>query len=118
MNPLDYSLCQQTVTVYRKEGEELSRKVAEKCYFSASISTPTEHYGKSKEKKFLLIIPGEEIPLRPGDRIFVGIGPETVDWQTFLPARIPEVFAVSFAKPCYWNGELTHWEAGNRKETL
>ena len=56
MNPLDYSLCQQTVTVYQKKGEEISRHVAEKSYFSGSVSTPTEPYGKSKEKKFLLMI--------------------------------------------------------------
>lgn len=118
MNPLNYSLCQQTVTVYQKKGEEISRQVAQTCYFSQSVSTPTQSYGKSKEKKFLLIIPGEEIPLQPGDRIFTGIGPETVDWQVFLPACIPEVFEVSFAKPCYWEGTLTHWEAGNRKENL
>ena len=118
MNPLDYSLCQQTVTVYQKKGEAISRKIAENCYFSQNISTPTEPYGKSKEKKFLLMIPGEEISLQPGDRIFAGIGPENVDWQTFLPALIPEVFEVSFAKPCFWEGSITHWEAGNRKETL
>ena len=118
MNPFDYSLCQQTVTVYQKRGEEISRKIAEGSCFSATLTTPTESYGKSMEKTFLLIIPGAEISLQPGDRIFTGIGPETVDWQTFLPVLIPEVFEVSFAKPCYWEGSITHWEAGNRKETL
>jgi len=118
MNPLNDCLCRQTVTVYRKTGEEISRKVARECYLSASISAPTESYGKSMEKKFLLIIPGDEVPLQPGDRIFAGIGPETVDWQAFVPATIRELYEVSFAKPCYWEGELTHWEAGNRKETL
>ena len=70
------------------------------------------------EKKFLLIIPGDAFPLQSGDRIFAGIGPETVDWNQFLPANTPKLYEVSFAKPCYWEGELTHWEAGNRKETL
>ena len=118
MNPLNYGLCQQTVTVYQKKGEEILRTVVQTCYFSSSISTPRESYGKSRSKKFLLIIPGEEISLRPGDRIFAGIGPENVEWQAFLPATVPELYEVSFAKPCYWEGNLTHWEAGNRKETL
>lgn len=117
MNPFDYSLCNQTVTIYRKVGEEVSRKVAENCYFSRKTTIPTEHYGKSMEKKFLLMIPGD-FPLLPGDRIFAGIGPEEVTWQTFVPALVPELCQVGFAKPCFWDGEITHWEAGNRKETL
>lgn len=113
MNPFDYSLCDQTVTVYRGQ----QRQVAENCHLSRQISTPTESYGKSEEKKFLLIIPGD-FPLQPGDRIYDGIGPTEVDWNTFIPALVPELYEVSFAKPCFWDGEVTHWEAGNRKETL
>ena len=113
MNPFDYSLCAQTVTVYRGQ----QRQVAENCHLSRQISTPTENYGKSEEKKFLLIIPGD-FPLQPGDRIYDGIGPTEVDWDTFIPALVPELYEVSFAKPCFWDGEVTHWEAGNRKETL
>ena len=117
MNPFDYSLCDQTVTVYRKVGAEITRQVVENAYLSGNLSMPTENYGKSLEKKFQLIIPGD-FPLQPGNRIFRGIGPKEVDWNTFLPALIPEVFEVAFVKPCFWNGEVTHWEAGNRKETL
>ena len=69
------------------------------------------------EKTFQLIIPGD-FPLLPGDRIYAGIGPEPVDWKLFLPSLIPELYEVSFTKPCYWNGEVAHWEAGNGKEHL
>ena len=113
MNPFDYSLCDQTVTVYRGQW----RQVAENCHLSRQLSTPTENYGKSEEKKFLLIIPGD-FPLQPGDRIYDGIGPTEVDWNTFIPALVPELYEVSFAKPCFWDGEVAHWEAGNRRETL
>ena len=116
MNPLDYSLCSQTVTVYRSSGTEVMRTVAENCCLSRQTSTPQAGYGKSMEKKFLLIIPGNTCPLQPGDRIYDGIGPTAVDWATFLPATVPELLEVSFAKPCYWDGELVHWEAGYRKE--
>lgn len=114
---MDYSLCSQTVTVYRKEGLEILRWVVDNCHLAWSVSTPTEPYGKSMEKKFLLIIPGE-FPLQPGDRIYDGIGPEEVDWNTFLPAAVPELLEVSFAKACRWDGETAHWEAGNKKETM
>ena len=115
MNPLDYSLCSQTVTVYRKTGEEVIRQVAENCHLSRQTSVPTEHYGKSTEKCFLLIIPGGAVSLQPGDRIYAGIGPETINWDTFVPAAADDLYEVSFAKPCFWEGELVHWEAGHRK---
>lgn len=117
MNPFDYSLCDQTVTVYRKEAETVSRWVAENACLSAKCAMPREIYGKSLEKTFQLIIPGD-FPLRPGDRIYRGIGPEAPNWQSFIPALIPELYEVSFVRPCCWNGEVTHWEAGNRKEHL
>lgn len=118
MNPLDYSLCSQTVTVYRKTGGEISRQVAENCHLSGSVSTPTQSYGKSMEKKFLLIIPGNALPLLPGDRVFDGIGPEAVDWDSFVPAAVTKLYEVSFVKPCFWDGEIVHWEAGHKKETV
>ena len=117
MNPLVYDLCKQTVTIYRKSGQEIVRKVAENCYFSCQSSCSTHDYGKSRDKQFLLIIPGN-IPLGAGDRIFAGIGPNEVQWQNFLPCTVPEVFQVSFARPCFFDGELTHWEAGHKKEAL
>ena len=117
MSPLDYSLCNQTVPLYRKEGDEVKRQVLSDCYLSASVSTPTETYGKSLEKKFRLIIPGER-PVYCGDRNYAGIGPEVADWNSFVPAAVPMLYEVSFAKPCFWEGEIAHWEAGNRKEHL
>ena len=118
MNPLDYSLCDQTVTLYRKSGKIVTRKVIANAYLSAKVSTPNEPYGKSKEKTFLLIIPENAAPLQCGDRIYDGIGPESVEWQAFVPAAVSELYEISYVKPCRWNGEITHWEAGNRKETL
>ena len=116
MNPFDYSLCHQTVTIYRKEGEKIIRRSAQGC-LAVQMATPTQTYGKSLEKTFRLIIPGD-FPILPGDRVFVGEGPKAVDWQTFLPAMLSQVYEVSFAKPCYWDGRIAHWEAGNRKEQV
>lgn len=114
---MDYSLCDETVTLYRKEGERILRQVVENVRLIRQTATLTESCGKSKEKKFLLIIPGN-CPLRTGDRVFAGIGPEVTDWAHFVPAMVEELFEISFVKPCFWDGELIHWEAGNRKETL
>lgn len=117
MNPLDYTLCDRTVTLYRKRGDTVKRQVLRNCYLQQNNSIPTESYGKSRLKTFLLIIPGD-VPLQPGDRIFDGIGPVEVDWAGFVPALVPEVYELSFAKPCYWEGKIAHWEAGHRKEAV
>ena len=114
---LDYSLCDETVTLYRKTEEGIHRRVLDGVRFIRQIAAPTESYGKSKEKKFLLIIPGD-FPLQPGDRIYAGIGPKEADWNTFLPVSVPELFEVSFAKPCFWEGKIVHWEAGHKKEAV
>lgn len=118
MNPLDYSLCNQTVTFYRKTGEQIRREVAGNCHLSCKYREATESYGKSLEKKFQLIIPAGGFAPQCGDRVYAGIGPEEVTWETFLPALIPALYEVSFVSPCYWEGELAHWEAGHRKEAL
>ena len=114
---MDYSLCNEIVTIYRKTAGTICRQVVENARLIRQIATPTESYGKSMEKKFLLIIPGD-FPLRPGERVFAGIGPEVTDWERFVPAAVEELYEISFVKPCYWDGEPVHWEAGNRKETL
>ena len=118
MNPLDYSLCDQTVTFYRKNGDEILRKVAENCHLSCKYRETTETYGKSLEKKFRLIIPAGSITPQPGDRIYAGIGPEEVDWKTFIPALVAQVYELSYVIPCCWAGEVVHWEAGHKKEAL
>lgn len=118
MNPLDYSLCNQTVTLYRKNGEEIIRKVADNCHLSCKYREATESCGKSMEKKFLLIIPAGGFRPQTGDRIYDGIGPEEVDWERFIPALVPELYEISFVNPCCWEGDVVHWEAGHKKEAL
>lgn len=118
MNPLDYSLCDQTVTFYRKTGDEILRKVADGCHLSCKYREDTENYGKSLEKKFQLIIPAGSFQPEPGDRVYAGIGPEAADWERFIPALVPALYEISFVTPCFWAGELVHWEAGHKKEAL
>ena len=77
MTPLHYGLCNQTVTLYGVRGGEILRRVAEGCYLAAESGITENTFGKSRLKKFLLIIPGDQ-DLQPGDRVFRGIGPEKV----------------------------------------
>lgn len=117
MSPLDYSLCCQCVTLYRKEADGIRRQVLDSCYLSTRDDAPAESYGKSLEKTFRLIVPGQR-PVRCGDRVYDGIGPEASDWHSFVPAAVQGLYEVSFVKPCFWEGEIIHWEAGSGKEHL
>ena len=48
----------------------------------------------------------------PGDRIYDGVGPEQVVWESFLPVNVPGLSELAYATPWYWEGEYSHWEAG------
>ena len=104
-----YPLCNQTVTRYRKVGDAVERRVLNGCFYRYSDHADEEQF----LRKFLLICPGAEA-IRPGDRVFDGIGPEQVQWETFLPVNVPGLSEAAYAAPWHWQGEIAHWEAGRK----
>lgn len=113
--PLDYSLCNQTVTVYRLENGKVSRRVLENAWYQWQTEQVTDEMGTRQERKFSLILPGTD-DLLPGDRIFDGIGPEITEknWPAFIPVQVTGLSQVQYVKPCYWQGTLCHTEAGRK----
>lgn len=109
MTPLQYSLCCQTVTVYGIREGNVKRQVLENCYFAPETGQKAELTGKSRRHTFLLIIPGC-FDLQPGDRVYDGIGPEEVNWQTFVPAFTDALYEVGQVKKQLWEGAVTHVE--------
>ena len=109
MTPLYYGLCQQTVTLYGMRNGSILRRVAENCCLAAESGLTENTFGKSRLKKFLLIIPGEQ-DLQPGDRVFDGVGPEEINWQTFVPAFTDELYEIGRVKKQLWENEVTHTE--------
>lgn len=114
--PLDYSLCSQVVTVYRKQGQEILRQVIEGCYLQLQQQWQVSELGRRQETTFLLIMPGETQRVFPGDRVFDGIGPEisAEQWTEFLPVTVSGLAEVAYAAPFLWNGKLCHVEAGRK----
>lgn len=113
--PIDYRLCVQTVTVYRKEGDKYIRKVHDKAFLDRKKTQTVDKTGSKEANSFLLIIPGTEQAVFPGDKVFDGIGPEIFDretWAAFIPAKDPNVVVVSYADPKKWAGQIVHTEAG------
>ena len=119
--PVNYDqLCNQTVTVYRKldtDGKtSFLRKVYEKAFLDYKKTVSVDKLGASEATSFLLVIPGKEQAVYPGDKVLPGIGPEitSVDqWaKEFIPAKVNGLVVVKFVDPKHWNGELVHTEAG------
>lgn len=115
--PLDYSLCRDTVTLYRQEGGQIRRQVVENCLIEWEEKSVTDSIGTRMGRNFLLILPGESADVRLGDRVFDGVGPAVTkeDWGSFIPACVSRLGQVNFVKPCRWEGELCHIEAGHRR---
>lgn len=109
--PLDYGLCGGTVTLYRKAGDTVTRQVLDNCAFSWRKEQTVGDFGPRRKTGFTLILPGDERIL-PGDRVLAGVGPEEVDWRSFLPAAVPGLGEVTWVKPVYWKGTVCHVEAG------
>ncbi|MBR4108730.1 MAG: hypothetical protein IKK41_00170 [Oscillospiraceae bacterium] len=113
---LDYSLCDQTVTVYRKQGDQILRQVADGCYYTWQEKQEGDERGTRRETVCQLILPGDGVQIHIGDRIYDGIGPEIgiEDWGAFLPVRFPGLAEINYVTPCYWEGAVCHIEAGRK----
>lgn len=109
-----YSLCDQTVTVYRLAGDAVVRQVLDGCFYRWEDGLLEDETGVHHSRKFLLIQPGDTQRVQPGDRIFPGIGPEVTagDWAEFVPARVPGLGEAAYAIPRFFGTELVHTEAG------
>lgn len=103
-------LCTQTVTLYRSAPAGVERRVVTGCFYQWQQEETAEGL---EQTEFLLVLPaGEKVQI--GDRVYDGIGPEQVAWETFLPVNTPGLSQVAYVKPCYFQGKLHHTEAGRK----
>ena len=101
--PLDYSLCQDTVTVYHREG--LTRHILRGVQYEQGARR-SEEVGKPwNTQGFLLIVPGA-FSLETGDRIAWGEAPEIAQWAD--TAGLPTVESV---RQYRFRGQICHTEA-------
>ena len=105
----------QTVTVYRKEGTQVQRRVLEGCFYRWQLEHTEDDRGSRQETTFLLVIPGKD-PIAPGDRVLEGEGPEITgaEWAAFAPVNVPGLAQVAYVRYCPWNDLVTHTEAGRK----
>ena len=113
--PVDYSKCNQTVTVYHKDGETITRTVYPTAFLDSKKTQNVDKTGSNEANSFLLVIPCSEQVVFVGDKVLLGVGPEVATaaaWAAFIPAKVPGLVVVSYADPKYWKGQPVHMEAG------
>lgn len=113
--PVDYRLCNQTVTVYHKDGDKYTRTVYDRAFLDFRKTLTTDKTGSKESNSFLLVIPGDSQTVFVGDKVLLGEGPEITtakEWTAFVPVKVPGLVVVDYVDPKYWNGEIVHTEAG------
>lgn len=113
----DYSLCRQTVTVYRYADGTVTRTVHRHAYFERKLTGSLSRTGDSEQGTFLLVIPGSKQVVGVGDKVFDGIGPtipateQTQWWRSFIPSKVDGLVVVRSVALRRWDGRVTHTEA-------
>lgn len=113
--PVDYRMCNQTVTVYHKDGDAYTRTVYEQAFLDFRKTMTVDKTGSTEANSFLLVIPGGTQAVFTGDKVMLGVGPEIATrgaWASFRPDNTPGLVVVKYVDPKYWNGEMVHTEAG------
>lgn len=113
--PVDYRMCNQTVTVYHKDGDTITRTVHGNAFFDFKKTRNVDKTGSREVNAFLLVIPGSVQTVFVGDKVLKGVGREVStrdEWAAFIPTKVPGLMVVSYADPKYWGDRLVHTEAG------
>ncbi len=113
--PVDYSLCNQTVTVYHQQDGKYTRTVHTNAFLDFKKTQSVDKTGKSESSSFLLVIPGSTQTVYPGDKVLLGQGPEiktAKEWASFHPDKVPGLAVVGYADCKFWRGQMVHTEAG------
>lgn len=115
---IDYSLCNQAVTIYRFDGDDVTYTHYPKAYFEYVDKGELERTGESGKTEHLIVIPGNEIECKPGDKVYLGEGEEPQYgatsaakwWREFIPAKVDNLAVIRSVSPRYWRGEIVHYE--------
>lgn len=129
-NPIPYkALCRQTVTLYHKHGDAITRRTVQ-AHFEDGAAQTTGKDGVRETGSFLLVVPaGGYMPPRQFeqtgapedaftidalDKVFLGDGPEITDakaWAEFRPGMVDNLRVVRTVELKHYFGALAHLEA-------
>lgn len=114
-SPVDYSKCNQTVTIYHKDGETYTRTVTKRAFLDFRKTQNVDKTGSREVNSFLLVVPCAVQGVFVGDKVLLGVGEEIASreaWAALIPSRVPGLVIVQYVDPKYWQGRLVHVEAG------
>lgn len=115
--PLNYALCNQTVTVYRANhnGEfSCTKTVYNDAFLDFKKVVSVNKTGSKEVNSFLLVIKGNA-DLKPKDKVLLGEGEDIKtreEWAKFIPSNRAGLVVIETVDPKYYNGEICHVEAG------
>lgn len=114
-SPVDYSKCNQTVTIYHKDGDVYTQQTITNAFLDYRKTRNVEKTGSKDANSFLLVIPCAVSPVCVGDKVLHGIG-HTVNtrelWAALVPSKVPGLVEVKYVDPKHWQGSMVHVEAG------
>lgn len=113
--PVNYSLCNQTVTIYHKDGDSYTCKILRNAFLDFKKTENVDKTGSREANTFLLVIPCDSAQVFVGDKVLLGEGQAVStsgEWAKLIPATTPGLVVVSYVDPKYWNGRMVHVEAG------
>lgn len=112
----DYSLCNQSVTVYTYDGDAVERVYCPRAYWERTEKVDIDQRGEHGTNEHLIVIPGNAVIPVVGCRVFLGEGPDVSGddvakwWRDFIPAKNDAVVVVRSVSPRHWRGEVVHVE--------
>lgn len=113
--PLNYSRCNQTVTVYRANfegGFSCDKKVYKNAFLDFKKIHSVNKTGSKESHSFLLVIPGNA-DLKPKDKVLLGEGKDITtreEWTEFIPSKQEGLVVVESVDYKFWQGEVCHVE--------
>ena len=112
--PVDYSKCNQTITIYH-ENNGVYEKTVCRAFFDFKKAQSLGQSGKQENNTSLIVIPIEAQPVFVGDKVVLGIGEEITTreaWAKLIPSVVPNMCNVRYVDPKYFGGKVIHWECG------
>ncbi len=138
--PVNYSLCDQVVTIYHQTGAgaafRCTRTVFRGAFLDWKKVQTVDKTGSREGNGFLLILPSGwagrpvwmppqeydaapdhngKFTIAPKDKVLWGEGPEITtreQWAAFLPAQTYGLVVIQDVDPKYWQNSVCHVEAG------
>lgn len=114
-SPVDYSKCNQTVTVYHADNGTFSKQTFTKAFLEHKKTQNVDKTGSSEANSFLLVIPCSEQVVFVGDKVLLGEGQDIAtpkEWSALIPANVPGLVVVKYVDSKYWQAKMVHVEAG------